>query len=156
MNSFVVRGLATDRVERLRLGGPDAHGQPALVRTAQGRGNPCRHCLQPIAEGDEMLVLAHRPFDTAQPYAEVGPIFLHERDCARGGGSAQIPAFLSSPRYIVRGYGADDRIVYGTGAVIETDRIPGYAEELLARPGIAYAHVRSATNNCFHCRIERA
>jgi hypothetical protein len=56
----------------------------------------------------------------------------------------------------VRGYGADDRIVYGTGGVIETMRIPERAAELFSRPDIAYVQVRSASNNCYHCRIERA
>jgi len=30
---------------------------------------------------------------------------------------------LDSPDYIVRGYGPDDRIVYGTGAVVPTPEI---------------------------------
>jgi hypothetical protein len=63
---------------------------------------------------------------------------------------------LASPDYIVRGYGADDRIVYGTGAVVPTAEIAGRAEELLARDDTAYVHVRSARNNCYQCRIERA
>lgn len=148
--------LPTEAVRAVRAGAPDANGMPAERHVAPTSGLPCRHCLGAIDTGEELLVLAWRPFPAPQPYAEVGPIFLHGRDCVRGGGSGRIPAFLNSPRYIVRGYGADDRIVYGTGAVIETERIPGYAEELFLRPEVAYAHVRSATNNCFHCRIERA
>ena len=34
---------------------------------------------------------------------------------------------------IVRGYSADERIVYGTGAVVATDRIAETATALLAR-----------------------
>ena len=56
----------------------------------------------------------------------------------------------------MRGYGADDRIVYGTGGVVATPDIPGRAGTLLADPAIAYVHVRSAANNCYQCRIERA
>jgi hypothetical protein len=63
---------------------------------------------------------------------------------------------LASPDYIVRGYGADDRIVYGTGAVVPTTEIAGRAEALLARDDITYVHVRSARNNCYQCRIEAA
>ncbi|MEZ5798415.1 MAG: DUF1203 domain-containing protein [Paracoccaceae bacterium] len=36
-----------------------------------------------------------------------------------------------------------------------TQEIPLRAAELLARPEVAFLHVRSATNNCYHCRIER-
>ncbi len=37
-----IRGIATDHVERIRHGGLDANGQPALVRVAEGLANPCR------------------------------------------------------------------------------------------------------------------
>jgi len=148
--------LETALVDALRKGAPDANGQPAERHIAPGPGYPCRHCLAPIANGARFLVLAHRPFPEPQPYAEVGPIFLHAEACERGGGSAAIPSFLGSQRYIVRGYGANDRIAYGTGGVVETAAIPARAAELLADPDIAYVHVRSASNNCYHCRVERA
>ncbi|TIT59518.1 MAG: DUF1203 domain-containing protein, partial [Mesorhizobium sp.] len=50
----------------------------------------------------------------------------------------------------------DDRIVYGSGGVIPTDAIVARAETLFEREDIAYVHVRSARNNCYQCRIERA
>jgi Protein of unknown function (DUF1203) len=37
--------------------------------------------LNLIAEGDTKLVLAYRPFDHTQPYAETGPIFPHAAGC---------------------------------------------------------------------------
>ena len=64
--------------------------------------------------------------------------------------------FRPTPDYILRGYGADDRIVYGSGAVVPTHKICGRAHELLERDDIAYVHMRSARNNCYQCRIERA
>ncbi len=63
---------------------------------------------------------------------------------------------LDSPDYIVRGYSADDRIVYGTGAVTPTEEIASRAGQLLEREDIAYVHVRSARNNCYQCRIDTA
>ena len=100
-----------------------------------------------------MLVLAHRPFPAPQPYAEVGPIFLCADACEAGGGEA-LPEMLASPDYIVRGYGADDRIVYGTGGVVATGAIPARAAALLADARVAYVHVRSARNNCYQLRID--
>jgi hypothetical protein len=119
-------------------------------------GYPCRHCLGLIAKGDSYLTLAHRPFPTLHPYAELGPIFLHANDCPRGGGDSAIPIFLNSAHYIVRGYGADDRIVYGTGTIEATSGIPAAAEVKFKDVRVTYLHVRSAANNCYHCRIERA
>lgn len=101
-----------------------------------------------------MLVLAHRPFPAPQPYAELGPIFLCADGCEAGGGEA-VPEILESPTYIVRGYGADDRIVYGTGAVVPTLALESEASARLADPRIAYVHVRSARNNCFQVRVDR-
>lgn len=147
--------LESAAVQALQAGGPDANGQPPEQHVAAG-GEPCRHCLAPISRDAPMLIAAHRPFPAPQPYAEQGPIFLHAQGCPRGGGSAQVPAFLGSPQYLVRGYDARDRIVYGSGRSVATADIPAVAQAMLADPRLAYVHVRSATNNCYHCRIERA
>jgi hypothetical protein len=84
----------------------------------------------------------------------VGPIFLHATKCSRGGGTDEIPSFLGSPHYLLRGYNSNHRIVYGSGCITETARIPKVAEMMFQDARIAYVHVRSATNNCYHCRIE--
>ena len=146
--------IPTDVARHYQAGGLDANGQVPERVVAEGAGNPCRHCLKMIPEGAGMLVLAHRPFPAPQPYAEVGPIFLCADECKAGGGET-LPDMLASPDYIVRGYGADDRIVYGTGGVTATDRIAAQAGDLLADARVAYLHVRSARNNCYQCRIER-
>lgn len=148
--------LETAHVERLQAGAADANGMVAERSITPVDGYPCRHCLALIAKGEAYLTLAHRPFPALQPYAELGPIFLHASGCQRGGGDAAIPKFLNSPRYMVRGYGADDRIVYGTGTIEATTEIPAAAAVKFADARVAYLHVRSASNNCYHCRIERA
>lgn len=147
--------LPTEIARAYQAGAPDAYGAPPEHTQASGSANPCRHCLRPVPEGAGMLILAHRPFPAPQPYAETGPIFLCADTCVQGGGP-DLPEILSAPDYILRGYGADDRIVYGTGAVTPTALIPTRAAALLADPRVAYVHVRSARNNCYQCRIERA
>ena len=145
--------IPTDIVRACQAGGPDANGQVPERQVSDCDGNPCRHCLQMIPEGAAMLVLAHRPFLAPQPYAELGPIFLCAEPCAAGGGEA-LPAILTSPDYILRGYGADDRIVYGTGAVVATGLLRDEAALRLADARVAYVHVRSARNNCFQVRVD--
>jgi len=149
------RPLPTETVADLWAGGTDAYGMQPERRVSDGDGVPCRHCLDMVPAGAAYLVLAHRPFPALQPYAETGPIFLHAEPCRPFSGPG-MPPMLDSNDYIVRGYDAVDRIVYGTGAVTPTPEIAAYAETLLARPDIAYVHVRSARNNCYQCRIERA
>jgi hypothetical protein len=101
------------------------------------------------------LIVAHRPFRGLNPYTETGPIFLAAEDQPGAAPGAALPAFLSSPTYVVRGYGRDERIIYGTGAVTPTPEIPAVCRALLARDEVAFVHVRSATNGCFHVRVER-
>jgi hypothetical protein len=98
-------------VERIRRGEPDANGQPALTRIAEGVANPCRHGFELIAEGDEKLVLAYRPVASLQPYAETGPIFLNKTSCERYR-SDHLPAWFDfMDPAIIRGYGHDDWIL---------------------------------------------
>ncbi|MDI7865077.1 DUF1203 domain-containing protein [Rhizobiaceae bacterium n13] len=136
-------------------GATDDYGLRPKRHISDGDGVPCRHCLGQVAAGDPYLILAYRPFPALQPYAETGPIFLHADPCEAYAPSPALPPILSSPEYIVRGYGKDDRIVYGTGSVTPTEEIAACAEELLSRDDVAYVHVRSARNNCYQCRVER-
>jgi len=147
--------LDTATVRRIQAGGPDAHGQPAERAISDGQGNPCRHCLKDIPKGAEMLILAHRPFDAPQPYAETGPIFLCAGPCRRGA-NKELPEILSTcPEYLVKGYSTDNRIVYGTGAIVPRSDIESRAVRLLENPRVAYLHVRSVRNNCYQLRIDR-
>ena len=145
-------------VKRLQNGGLDANGHKPELHICEGGGMmPCRHCLTDIKAGEPYLILAHRPFPKAQPYAEQGPIFLHAEPCARHPDSEDVPAmFLERKDYLMRGYGADDRIVYGTGKIVAPTAVAEAAQAIFANGRIAYIHVRSASNNCYQCRIDRA
>lgn len=146
--------IPTDTARALQAGGPDAYGQTPERSRSDGKGNPCRHCLRQIPQGAGMLILAHRPFPSLHPYAETGPIFLCADPCTRGGGSAVPQTLRTSPDYLVKGYSSEDRIVYGTGAVVPADGIADHARTLLGDARVAYLHVRSARNNCYLLRIE--
>ena len=149
--------LPTEDVHALQRGGPDANGQTPERHISDGDGMPCRHCLRNIEAGEPYLILAYRPFPRPQPYAELGPIFLHAEPCPRFEDSSDTPPILTtSERYLIRGYGRDDRIVYGSGKVVPREALAEKAEETFHDPSIAYIHVRSASNNCYQCRIERS
>ena len=148
-----------DWVARIRAGGPDAYGLPAeqVISDGGGKtggGNPCRYCLCDIPKGAKMLIMAARPFPDPQPYAETGPIFLCA-DCAPYAGD-DLPIVLASrAECLLKAYGADHRIIYGTGQITPTADIKSYCETLLLDPKVAYVDARSATNNCFTLRICR-
>ena len=151
-----ISALPTEQVQAYRAGVPDGYGNPPERAISNGAGNPCRHCLTYIPKGKEMLVLAHRPFSETQPYAETGPIFLCAEPCLRYEDRDALPEALSdSPNYLIKGYGSDDRIVYGTGIIAPQAQLQEAAENIFARSDVAYIHVRSALNNCYHARIDR-
>lgn len=150
-------GLSSELAGALRAGGADANGLPAERQMSDGDGVPCRHCLGWVEAGAEYLVFAHRPFPAHQPYAETGPVFIHADDCPAYDAAQGLPARErgKAGQQILRGYGRNDRIVYGTGAVVNAGEIERQAAAILARPDVAYVHMRSATNNCFTLRIDR-
>ena len=151
-------GMPSYLAAAYRSGAPDANGQVPERRVSDGDGLPCRHCLKSVEAGEAYLVLAYRPFPAPQPYAEVGPVFIHADECPAYAPAEGLPERERHGRSgrILRGYGRDDRIVYGTGIVVGSDRIEAEAEAILERPDVAYVHMRSATNNCFTLRIDRA
>ncbi|MCU0907072.1 MAG: DUF1203 domain-containing protein [Rhodobacteraceae bacterium] len=152
--------LSADFAARVRAGGPDDNGQPAERAVSGGTGVPCRQCLRQVPAGAAYLICGHRPFVGRHAYAETGPIFLCAEACPEplraAAPGAEMPAILSSATCTLRGYGADERILYGTGGVVARDGIAARAAELLARPDVAFVHVRSVANTCFLVRIDRA
>jgi len=140
----------------LRENGPDSYDNPPERRISDGAGVPCRCCMRFVAPGEAYLVAAWRPFVTLHAYAETGPVFLHAEPCAPDPiGPDSLPEFLQSPDYILRGYDADERIVYGTGGVIRREAIRERLTHLLSRPGIEAVHIRSSRNNYYHCKAVR-
>lgn len=142
-------------VASIRAGGPDAYGNPAERAVSDGDGVPCRSCLRDVPAEREYLIVAARPFDALQPYAETGPVFLCADDCTAWAGDGVPPIMTTSPDYLLKGYCRNQRIIYGTGRVVPTGELTDYAELLFDNPDLAYVDVRSARNNCFQTRITR-
>ncbi|EFL89676.1 DUF1203 domain-containing protein [Ahrensia sp. R2A130] len=139
--TLTFQGMTTTRANDLWTGGTDDHDNPPERQVSDGNGNPCRHCLQMIEEGEEFLVFSLRPFASRQPYAEQGPVFLHAEPCPAYA-TSKVPAVLyDSPNYILRGYGNDERIVYGSGAVRPQTAIEIRAGKLLRDDKITFVDV---------------
>jgi hypothetical protein len=149
-----IQGIPSEQMKLIQCGGMDANGQPAVTRVAEGVANPCRHCLELIVEGANKLVLSYRPFGALHPYAETGPIFLHETTCERYV-SDRLPAWFDyMDPAIIRGYGIDDWIRYDTGDVVAGVELNAACQRILADETVEYVHIRSKFN-CFQCRVDR-
>jgi len=148
--------MTTENATKYWAGGVDAYGNKPERHISDGSGIPCRHCQKDVNKGDAYLIFSYCPFPIAQPYAETGPIFLHAEICARYSETAKTPdMFLKRDEFLLKGYSADDRIVYGTGQIVKSPDLNVRAEDILKQKHVAYVHVRSALNNCFSCRIDR-
>jgi hypothetical protein len=80
-------------------------------------------------------------------------VFFCATDCAPFQGDGLPGVLTTSPDYLVKAYGGNDRIVYGTGQITAHADIAAYAAQLLDRDDVAFVDVRSARNNCFLTRI---
>ena len=158
MPAIAFIALDTDEVRALQNVAPDANGQKPERHISDGDGVPCRHCQRDVGKDEPYLILNYRPFPGLQPYAESGPIFIHAEPCARYAATNEAPDmfFKNGRRYLIKGYYANDRIAYGTGTIVAPEDMEEAATKILERPDIAYVHVRSALNNCYQLRIERA
>jgi Protein of unknown function (DUF1203) len=155
MMKLLIQGIPTSEVSRLQNKGVDSYGNQPQVHTAAGVANPCRHCLQLIEEGEDKLVLAYMPFQSRQPYAETGPIFLHNKKCSRYSKSSLPEWFVFLDPAIVRGYDGNDWIIYETGSVVAGVDIEKECINIFQNSDVKYIHVRSKYN-CFQCKVERA
>ena len=100
------------------------------------------------------MLIAHRPFSSTQPYAETGPIFIHERECAPYEDASVYPSEFPRDAVVLRAYSDTDEIV---GAELVDDRrVEDIIAVLLESPGVAFLHARNAAYGCFMFRIERA
>lgn len=145
-------GVQTDVAAAYRSGAPDAYECLPERAVSAGPGHPCRHCLSNVPAEAPMLILAHRPFEGRHPYAETGPIFLCAEACAPFGGTGLPPVLTVSDTYLVKAYGATERIIYGTGAVVPKDSLAQEIGARLEAPGVAFVDIRSARNNCWLAR----
>lgn len=148
--------IPTEDAAALRRGSPDHYGlAPERAEHAAGTGTPCRHCLGQVRRGAPYLIAAYRPFAGLNAYTETGPIFICADDCEHGTTDDLPRDMLRGETYILRGYSPDERIIYGTGAVVPKDDIPAGCERILSDDSVAFVHVRFAATNCFQLRVER-
>ena len=154
MEKLKIKALPTNIVRKIQRGGLDNNQQKPEIQISNGNGNPCRHCLKLIKEGEELLILSYKPFTATHAFTESGPIFLHKRECEQSAFDNLPEILLDSEEFLLRGYDANERIVYGSGKIIPNNEIKSYSLSLLEKSEVKFIHVRSASNNCYQAKIE--
>src|SRR5215203_1796954 len=144
--NFQIRPLSSEVAEAARQTRLDRFGNSLKV-LRDGNPHQCRVCLTMSHPDEGVILLAHRPFESNQPYAETGPIFVHERPCQPYADSSTYPPEFPRSAVVLRGYSSQDHIV-GAEAV-EERMVETVIGEMFANPAIEYIHARNLGYGCF-------
>lgn len=128
--------IPTNFARSIQQGGNDAYGNRPDRIISDGQGNPCRHCLEEIPKGEGILVFAYKPFSGIHAYSETGPIFLCEKECERHQETAMPKIANGVDGYLIRGYDAEERIIYGTGDLVAKADIEAFARKTFGNPQV--------------------
>jgi len=162
---FEVRAIARGVLAELRVS-DDAGNAPVLLTDADG-GAPLRCCLRRIRPGEQVALVSYAPLrrwarETGAkpgPYDEVGPVFIHPRECSGPDGSGYPGSFATSAR-VLRAYNAGGRILGGRLVDADPDGSPVPVEsalaEMFADPAVALIHGRALEFGCFTFEVRRA
>ena len=147
--TFRIVPLPTEVAEQARHASASDH---QVVVSDEPNAYPCRHCLRWARPGEALVLFPYQSIPAGRPYAESGPIFVHQEACERYSALDEYPAAFRKGR-VVRGYNSRDEII---AAEVPDEGPEATIEAMLANPDIAFLQVRSVTRGCFTMKVERA
>jgi hypothetical protein len=151
--AFRISPLPAEFVSIVRNTRRDLHGHEVAVRIDQGR-HQCRSCLRLTEPNERYWLFSYTPFDSDQPYAETGPIFIHDRECDPYSAIAEYPPEFPRHHAVLRAYNAADEIE--DAKLVGERRVEEVIAELFENSCVAYIHARNSEYGCFMFRIDRA
>jgi hypothetical protein len=155
MQSFKVFPLAKEVADRIRNKMVDDFGHQLSVSVATKTDNgPCRSCLTVFRPGEGRILFSFAPNEHNHPYNEVGPIYIHEKECRPYADEQAFPVELRTRQPLTLRCYNDDGIMVGGELVGERD-VEDVIAALFQKPNVKYLHARTATVGCFIARVER-
>jgi hypothetical protein len=142
--------LPADVVEEARRTRRDRFGHDLKVHHGQ---EPCRVCLKISKNPEDFILLSYRPLPDRNPYAEVGPVFIHAHKCAPYDSPNEFPQDFRPRPLVLRAYDADGAIADATVAASgEAERA---AIGLFSDTNVEEVHARHTSYTCFDFKIVR-
>ena len=159
--AFRVHAIPPRTLSEIRLAGRDRFGNELIPIVDADGGSPLRCCLRRSTPGEQLYLIAHRPFSRPGPYAEAGPVFVHASACLGYRENDAYPAgYRHWPTMVFRPYRHDaelncdaiayDAIQMGEGATAET-----LIGDIFADATINFIHTRNVYAGCFMFSITR-
>jgi len=149
--------MTTYQLEPLDAAVADALRSQGGVRyTADAKpGYPCRRCLQDAEVGEELILVAHDPFDegTDTAYRSSSPIFVHVNACEPPADLSVLPEQLTVRQLSVRAFDSGAMMV--DAAVIDGSDLDGTLQQFFSSDEIDQIHVHNATRGCWATTIRR-
>ena len=155
MSKFSVFPIPDKVVRRIREERVDDFGHRLSLSVAtENDTGPCRSCLTVFVPGEGRLLFSYAPNPCDHPYNEVGPIYIHEKECLPYTEAEMFPPQLRTRAPLtLRCYAGDGNMV---GGKLVGDRpVEAVIEQLFEDPEVKYLHARTASVGCFIARIER-
>lgn len=116
---------------------------------------PCRSCLRYSNEPEPFILMSYQPLPDRNPYAEIGPIFIHApKACEPYSRTDVFPETFSTRSLVLRAYDYNGFIV--TAEVSEPGEASQVAARLLEDAGVAEVHVRHVSYTCYDFKITRS
>jgi hypothetical protein len=98
-----------------------------------------------------MILFPYQSIPADRPYAESGPIFVHQEPCEKYSEVNEYPATFRKGR-VVRAYNVRDEII---AAEVAGDDPEAVIEGMLNNPDVSFLQVRSVTRGCYTMKVER-
>ena len=156
MSNFKVFPISTSVANRIRESRVDDFGHPLSVSPATENDNgPCRSCLTVFLPGEGRILFSYAPNQHDHPYNEIGPIYIHEKECRPYTTHERFPPELRTRRPLVLRCYADDGIMVG-GELVGERPVEEVIRNLFEESNVKYLHARTASVGCYIARIERA
>ena len=153
-STFTVHPIPADVLQRLRERGTDDHGNPVRLIVDEEGGSPLRCCLTESLPGEQVALIAYSPFRKKSPYAEVGAVFVHAKECGGYPEHRGYPDSFRHRRQIFRAYGTTGDIV-GATLVEPGGDVEGTITGFLSDPEVDFVHTRNVLYGCYMLEIRR-
>ena len=137
-------------------GAREAHRRGAtdhtLIEVDSPHTYPCRQCLRWAQPGERIILFTYASIPAGRPYAETGPIFVHQHPCEPYHATNSYPPDFRKGR-VLRAYDSEDNMI--DAAIVDGEEPETLIAKSFGNPEAAFLQVRSVTRGCFTFKIER-